>query len=211
MKGQLHSLSSLHPTANWPSAGAGKQLSRFKLFLNDLDAKLQNTPSSLIFRVVVPSILPPALYSPGACNPTEVLQFLHGLRALLRVYSQRLTALITLPISLFPRETGLTRWMELLCDGVLELIPLPRQTGVNPDTKKEDVIQGMMKVHSLPVYHERGGGLEGSFTRENLSFRLSSSNGLVIKPFSLPPVGEDEHNKSEEKKEEQKKKQSLEF
>ena len=32
--------------------------------------------------------------------------------------------MVSLPLFLQPRSAGLTRWMELLCDGVLELVPL---------------------------------------------------------------------------------------
>jgi elongator complex protein 4 len=48
------------------------------------------------------------------------------------------------------------------------------------------------------VYHEKGGGgAENNHFREDLSFSLSASKGLVIKPFSLPPLGEEgSHEKS---------------
>lgn len=89
--------------------------------------------------------------------------------------------------------------MELLCDGVIELVPLPPnrsgdgQTGrERADAKKEDYGQGILKVHTLPIFHEKGGGETGSIDfREDLSFSLSSSKGLVIKPLSLPPLGEE--------------------
>jgi elongator complex protein 4 len=60
------------------------------------------------------------------------------------------------------------------------------------------------------VFHEKGGGLEGTWNRENLSFKLSSSNGLVITPFSLPPIG-DEEESSKPAKPTEPKKESLDF
>jgi elongator complex protein 4 len=149
-----------------------------------------------IHRIVIPSLLSPTLYSPGACQPSEVLRFLHALRALLRQHSTQLTAIVTLPVSLFPRSDGLTRWMELLSDGVIELIPLPANPGAPPpstgDSKDEDKSQGLLRVHSLPIYHEKGGGgAEHNHFREDLTFSLSASKGMVIRPFSLPPLGEE--------------------
>lgn len=173
--------------------------SAFKLFIKDLQTKLQASSPSTIYRVVVPSLLSPTLYTPSACQPAEAVQFLHALRALLRRYPSQLTALITLQLSLFPRTNGLTRWIELLSDGVLEMIPLPPKLGAAPPSssgasKVQDQSQGILRVHSLPVYHEKGGGgAENNHFREDLSFHMSSSKGLVIQPYVLPPMEEEDH------------------
>ena len=102
-----------------------------------------------------------------------------------------MTAITTLPLSLYSRSTGLTRWMELLSDGVLELAPFPSTavaTKSNPtSTIQEEPPQGMLKIHRLPIFHEKGGGESSSFETD-LAFTLSRRKGLVIKPFSLPPV-----------------------
>ncbi|KAK3323550.1 Elongator complex protein 4 [Cercophora scortea] len=174
--------------------------SPFKAIIKHLRTQLETSAPTTIHRLVIPSLLSPSLYAAGCGQPSEVLQFLHGLRALLREHSTRLTALITLPTFLFPRSSGLVRWMELLCDGVVELIPLPATPAVAAptDTKTVDQPQGLLKVHALPVYHEKGGGgAATSSFRENLSFSLSASKGLVIKPYSLPPMVEEEKPKKE--------------
>lgn len=185
--------------------------SPFKTFIADVALKIKGSLPSTVHRIVVPSLLSPTIYASSSCRPQEVLQFLHALRALLRQFPTRVTALVTLPISLFPRSTGLTRWAELLCDGVLELVPLQHQSQESRDPLGEDKTQGMLRAHSLPVFHEKGGGLEGGWTREDLSFKLSSSSGLVITPFSLPPVGDDEEPASQPAKKAEAKKESLEF
>lgn len=171
----------------------------FKLFIQNLQNKMQASPPSTVYRVVVPNLLSPTLYAPSACQPAEVLQFLHSLRALLRQYPGQLTAIVTLQLSLFPRNSGVTRWIELLSDGVLEMIPLPPKLGAAPPSsssasKVQDQSQGILRVHSLPVYHEKGGGgAESNHFREDLSFHMSSSKGLVIQPYVLPPMEEDDH------------------
>lgn len=105
--------------------------------------------------------------------------------------------MITLPLTLYPRSTGLTRWMELLSDGVLEFAPFPSTavaTKAPPGltTAQEEPPQGMLKIHRLPVFHEKGGGGgESSGFGDDLAFTLGRRKGLVIKPFSLPPVDGD--------------------
>lgn len=81
--------------------------------------------------------------------------------------------------------------MEVLFDGVIELVHLHRPPHISgtSDERGVDKVQGLVRVHTLPVFHERGGGLQGTWDREDMSFYLSASSGLVIKPFSLPPVG----------------------
>lgn len=181
----------------------------FQKFITEVTSKIRNAPPSTVHRIVVPSLLSPTLYNSAASQPKEILKFLHDLRALLRQFSAQVTAVVTIPVTLFPRSTGLTRWMELLSDGVLELIPL-QQAPVVREPGNEDKGQGLLRAHSLPVFHEKGGGLEGTWNRENLSFKLSSSSGLVITPFSLPPIG-DEEEPTKAAKPNEPKRESLDF
>ncbi|RDL30353.1 Uncharacterized protein BP5553_10231 [Venustampulla echinocandica] len=171
-------------------------VSPFTKFIQHLAAQLSNTPPTTIHRVAIPSLLSPALYPSYASNPSHILQFLHGLRALLRKYPTQLTTLITIPLSLHPRTTGLTRWIELLSDGVLELAPFPASAVVikpsGAATEHEEPPQGMLKIHRLPIFHEKGGGGgENSGSGDDMAFNLSRRKGMVIKPYSLPPVEAD--------------------
>lgn len=189
--------------------GRASQQSPLKRFLADLATSIKASLPSTIHRIVVPNLLSPTIYPSSACRPQEVIQFLHSLRGLLRLFPEQATAMLTLPVSLYPRATGLTRWAELLADGVLELIPLQHQSQMNREPGKEEKSQGMLRAHSLPIFHEKGGALEGSWSREDLSFKLSASSGMVITPFALPPVGEEEEPKPSNTAES--KKESLEF
>jgi elongator complex protein 4 len=166
--------------------------SPFPSILQNIRQQLASTPSHTIHRVVIPSLLSPALYPPSSAHPTSILQFLHALRALLRQYPTRLTAIFTLPISLYPRTSGLIRWIEILSDGVLELSPFPyshmqalaQSAGT---TKDEERPQGMLAVHKLPVFHEKGGGGGAEDLGEDMAFTLSRRK-FVIAKFSLPPM-----------------------
>ncbi|OBR08934.1 Paxneb protein [Colletotrichum higginsianum IMI 349063] len=208
VKGELHATPSM-AVMGWVQPQGSVSSSPLDTFIANVSTKLEASPPGIIHRILVPSLLSPALYGSSVCRPADALQFLHKLRALLRQHCGRLTAIISLSTSLFPRSTGFTRWMELLCDGTFEMLPLPRKVHMQPNTKSEDVVQGMLKVHSLPVYNERGGGLEGHSSRENLSFRLSSSSGLIFKPFVLPPLLGEEEDKGA--KDERKRGEKLDF
>ncbi|KAF2129640.1 paxneb superfamily protein-like protein [Dothidotthia symphoricarpi CBS 119687] len=166
--------------------------SPFTAILQNIQQQLATTPAHTIHRLVIPSLISPALYPPSSAHPSSILQFLHALRALLRQYPTRLTAIFTLPLSLYPRSSGLVRWMEILSDGVLELSPFPYShmqalaTSAGT-TKDEERPQGMFAVHKLPIFHEKGGGGGADELGEDLAFTLSRRK-FVIAKFSLPPM-----------------------
>ncbi|KAI2846603.1 hypothetical protein CBS147482_3451 [Aspergillus niger] len=155
-----------------------------------LQAAITSCPPNTVHRILIPSLLNPTIYPPDSCQPDNLLPFLHSLRALMSAQGARVTAMITLPLSLFPRATGLVRWMELLSDGVIELCPFPHSSDAlatsGAATSQEEPPQGMLKVHRLPVLHERGGGSDQNIGQD-WAFTLSRKK-FEIKPFSLPPA-----------------------
>ncbi|CAI7632730.1 hypothetical protein N7533_004407 [Penicillium manginii] len=164
--------------------------SPFPAILNRLQTAIASSPPNTIHRIVIPSLLNPTLYPPESCRPEYILQFLHSLKALLNAYPTRVTAMITLPLCLYPRSSGLVRWIELLNDGVIELCPFPHSadnlTTSGAATSHEEPPQGMLKTHRLPILHERGGGSDQN-VGEDWAFTLSRRR-FEIKPFSLPPA-----------------------
>ena len=161
------------------------------MFLAQVTKAVSGGGVATMHRVVIPSLMAPALYESSCSLPQRVLKFVHGLRALLRRFPAQLTAVITLPTSLHPRTAGHVRWIELLSDCVLELIPFQYRSRLETGVKSHDKAQGLLRTHTLPGYHERGGGLVGNGVREDLSFKLSGTEGLVILPAYLPPVDND--------------------
>jgi elongator complex protein 4 len=178
-------------------------ISPYSSILQNISTSLSTTPPSTLHRLIIPSLLSPALYPPQSSQPTHLLQFLHSLRALLSTHNTRLTVMLSLPLSLYPRMSGLVRWIELLSDGVLELAPFPHSSSLGAAnstsgaaTSQEEPPQGMMKVHRLPIFHERGGGNPEGMT-EDWAFTLSRRK-FAIKPFSLPPLeGDNEAQRGE--------------
>lgn len=162
--------------------------------LVSIHKRLQNaiaqSPANTVHRIVIPSLLNPTLYPPEVVQPENLLPFLHSLKALLSTTGARITAMITIPLSLYPRTSGLVRWMELLSDGVIELCPFPHSADAlatsGAATAHEEPPQGMLKTHRLPVLHERGGGSDQN-VGQDWAFTLSRRK-FEIKPFSLPPA-----------------------
>ena len=176
--------------------------SPFQAAIKSLSQSISSSPPNQIHRIVIPSLLSPSLYPYHASNPPFVLQFLHFLRGLIRKYATQLTAMINLPIELFPRSSALVRWIELLSDGVIELSPFLYQNDAAgmaatsaAATAKEEPPQGLIKLHRLPVLQERGGGGAGTGIGgggrfnlgEDLAF-VASRRSFTIKPFHLPPI-----------------------
>lgn len=158
--------------------------------MQNLQSSIENSPPNTVHRIVIPSLLNPAVYPPETSQPEYLLRFIHSLRALLSHNAYNITAMITIPLSLYPRSTGLIRWVEILCDGVVELCPFPHSSDAiatsGAATAHEEPPQGMLKTHKLPVLHERGGGSDQNIG-EDWAFTLSRRR-FEIKPFSLPPA-----------------------
>ncbi|KAF2258483.1 PAXNEB-domain-containing protein [Lojkania enalia] len=175
---------------NYITVPATAKDSPFVSVLQNLQRQIACSPPNSIHRLLIPGLLSPATYPLTAAQPQYVLQFLHALRALLRQYPTRLAAMFTLPLTLYPRSTGLVRWMEILSDGVLELSPFPNDRRLSTSgaaTQEEERPQGMFAVHKLPIYHEKGGGGGAEWLGEDLAFTVSRRKFMIAK-FSLPPV-----------------------
>ncbi|KAI7495819.1 paxneb protein [Hortaea werneckii] len=169
----------------------------FESIIPSLDQAIQTLPPGTLHRLVIPTVLSPALWPPTASRPENFLHFLHSLQALLQKHPTRLTAMLTLPLELQPRSSGLTRWAELFSDGVLELTPFPhlmdasRSSGLAESggarAGKDEQPQGMLKVHKLPITTARGegGAGPGNTIGEDLAFTVSRRK-FEIRPFSHP-------------------------
>ncbi|KAL4779208.1 Elongator complex protein 4 [Aspergillus varians] len=178
-----------------------------------LEANIASSSPNTVHRIVIPSFLNLTLYPPDVSEPENVLPFLHSLRALASSSGSRITVMMTIPLSLFPRSSGLVRWMEILCDGVIELCPFPHSSDAlstsGAATSHEEPPQGMLKTHRLPVLHERGGGSDQNIG-EDWAFTLSRRK-FEIKPFSLPPAEGDQEAENKTRSDKMPKKEDLEF
>ena len=148
----------------------------------------------MLFRSL-PSLLSPLLYPATAFQPHHLLSLFHSLRSLLSSHAN-LTIITSLPLPLSPRSSGLTRWLELLHDGVIELSPFPHSADAldnsvvrGPSGTAEEPPQGLLRLHRLPILHDRGSGRRAY--DDDWTFTLSRRK-LTIKPFNLPPIEGDQ-------------------
>lgn len=170
--------------------------SPFTPILTSLTHFLTTSPPTTIHRLVLPSLLSPALYPPHASHPPHLLQFLHSLRSLLRSHQTTLTAMLSLPLTLYPRTTGLLRWAELLVDTVIELTPvaaLMERAAREAAKGREDVPLGVVRVWKVPGKRGGmgGGGEGGAGGGEDLAFTVTRRR-FGIGLLSLPPAEEGE-------------------
>ncbi|OAL37164.1 hypothetical protein AYO20_03642 [Fonsecaea nubica] len=207
----------VHPASSkldFIQLGSNPTHSPFAPVLDRLNASVMNSAPETVHRIVIPSLLSPALYPPWSSQPQNILQFLHSLRALFAAHPGRLTAVMSLPLSLYPRSSGLVRWIELLNDGVFELSPFPHSAegdatpARGPSGVAEEPPQGLLQVHRLPMLHDRGSGL-GTF-ESDWTFTLSRRK-FTIKPFNLPPVEGDTGAQQAAGQEQTGKKADMEF
>lgn len=167
--------------------------SPFTLVLSKLLNILNTSPPGTIHRLVIPNILFPGFYPPHACLPVHLLQFAHSLRALLRTHHTTLTAMISLQLELHPRTAGLVRWIELLSDAVVELVPIPalmERAHQAASKGHEDVPMGLVRVWKLPDKRLGMAGAGGSLG-DDLAFTVTRKR-FGIGLFSLPPAEEGE-------------------
>lgn len=101
--------------------------------------------------------------------------------------------MLSFPLSLYPRTIRLSRWIEHLSSGVIELLPFPYLAEADTSTAGKGKAQGLLRISKLPHTTDRGEGGAGSSNTigDDLAFTLSRKK-FVIEPFSLPPVEGDQ-------------------
>lgn len=204
IKGTLHATPLPNPLQ--PSPQPEIEHSPLRKFLASVSASLASTPPSTLHRIVLPNFLAPTLYALDGWSFAYVLGLFSGLRSLMREYGRRLTVMLSLSTTLYERTNEYVRQLENLCDNVVELVPLPpnrpsaasknassSSSGIG-DKSPAARMQGWFKVHKLQLYSEIGcigSSPQGKSLRENLCFSVSSSKGLVVDLYSLPPIEDD--------------------
>ncbi|ORY85656.1 Elongator complex protein 4, partial [Protomyces lactucae-debilis] len=152
------------------------------------------TETTGFIRAVIPFLLSPALYPPGASQPRHFIRFLNNLRLVCRQYPHRIAIMATLPLDLYPRNTSMTTWAEILSDGVLELTPLPSPTSdvTALETSSMSMAgdptgpQGLLKLIKIPQLERWSAGSE-----VDLAFKVTRKR-FSIEAWSLPALGEEE-------------------
>ncbi|KAH3684884.1 hypothetical protein WICPIJ_004146 [Wickerhamomyces pijperi] len=108
-----------------------------------------------IVRLIIPSFLNPAMYSPMLTTLTEVLPFIHKLKALTRTHTNLIIA-ATIPLDLYSKDSILVKTMESLFDSVIQLEPFKQdmlafleKAYKNEPTKVSHGLVHIFKLNSL--------------------------------------------------------------
>lgn len=163
------------------------------LAIIESNAKMCRAQNSVL-RVVIPGILHPAIYHPGATD--SVVKFLHSLQNLCAIYSTTICIFITLNTSLYTRDNFLTGWIEHLCNGVIELDPKPElfekiKDGRPTSQSSSDAnkpYQGFVNIYKLPLFSDRGSMMVRN--AEHV-FRVGKRN-FEISEWGIPVEEEEE-------------------
>lgn len=153
-----------------------------------------------VIRVLIPSFLHPATYSPESSSPAEAVRFVHTLAHLARTeFPFNVAIVMTLALELFPREKFLTRWIEIISDAVIHIEPFGEKletggnassggTGDEKDDKKQKPYQGLIHVYKVPHLSEKGGM---HIRRSEYAFRVSRKV-FEIDEWGIPIEDEDD-------------------
>lgn len=153
-----------------------------------------------VVRVIIPFFLNPAAYPPETTAPSEAIRFVHSLVHLARTeYPSNLSITMGLALELFPRETYLTRWLEISSDAVIHIEPFGEQQDSSPgsmqssrksskmfETKQKEY-QGLIHVYKVPRLCEKGGM---HVCKSEYAFRVNKTE-FEIEEWGIPV--EDQH------------------
>lgn len=150
-----------------------------------------------VVRIIVPSFLHPATYPPGSAAPSEAVRFFHSLAHFARTeFPFNVAVVVTLALELYPRETYLTRWLEVAADAVVHLEPFGERLDAEraADSKgagdKKKPYQGLVHVYKVPRLSEKGGM---HLRRSEYAFRVSRKV-FEIDEWGIPVEGDAEES-----------------
>lgn len=151
-----------------------------------IEKTLKKSPQTVI-RVLVPSFLHPAVYPPDCSLSNEVIRFMYALVRLARTYSNNVAILISISLELYPRESSLMKWIEILVDGLLHIDPFPEKmdtlaTEAPSDSSSNKPYQGLVNVYKLPMFSERG---QMVVRKGELAFRVGRKS-FEIEEWGIP-------------------------
>lgn len=153
---------------------------------HSIEAALKKSPSTVI-RVVVPSLLHPAIYPPDCSTSSEVVRFMHGLVCLARKHTGNVAIIASISLELYPRHSSLVKWVETLMDGLLHIDPFPEKMDslvaeAPSDSSANKAYQGLLNVYKLPVLSERG---QMVTRRGELAFRVGRKS-FEVEEWGIP-------------------------
>ncbi|CCC68277.1 hypothetical protein NCAS_0B01930 [Naumovozyma castellii] len=154
--------------------------------------KTINLHSNKLIRIIIPSLLHPAMYPPKMFNLTGIIALLHGLRSIIKKYGDRCVMFGTISSDLF--GPLLLTQLENLFDSVVKLEPFPQEMLQWLEkiykSQPSKVQHGLLHVFKLPVFSERG---EMRVTKSEWAFR-NGRKKFEIEEWSIPVEDTEDEN-----------------
>ena len=151
--------------------------------LNQLESLIDKHKNKLI-RIVVPSFLHPAMYPPQMYEVANAIGLLHGLKSIVKKFSNRTIMLMTVSKELL--SYLLQSQMESLFDGIIDLEPFPQEMLQYLEkiykSQPNKVQQGLVHLIKLPVFSDRG---EMHHRHAEYAFK-NSKKSFKIEEWSIP-------------------------
>lgn len=153
---------------------------------------LMKKHQSKLIRILLPNLLHPGIYPPKMTRLIGIIPLLHGLRALIKRYSNRSVLLATISTALYHNQPLLMAQIEQLFDSVLTLEPFGQEMLQFLEraykSQPNKIQHGLVHVAKLPVFSERG---EMHVMRSEWAFKNGRKN-FEIEEWGIPVDDEDE-------------------
>lgn len=164
-----------------------------QVVLTQLEQTIKKHNGKLI-RVVVPSLLHPAMYTPTMFSLVKIMPLLHGTRSLVKKYGSRCVLLASVSSDLL--DELLVSQMENAFDSVINLEPFDQDMTQLLEraykSQPNKIQQGLLHILKLPVFSERG---EMHVLRSSYAFK-NSKRKFEIEEWGIPvdDVEDNENN-----------------
>lgn len=137
-----------------------------------------------LIRIVIPSLLHPAVYPPKMFSLSGIIPLLHGIRCLVKKYENRCVLFTTLSSDIL--DELLLAQIENTFDSVINLEPFSQEMMQFLEraykTQPNKVQHGFLHVLKLPVFSDRG---EMHVIKSNLAFR-NGRKKFEIEEWGIP-------------------------
>lgn len=125
--------------------------------LTQIDQIISRNAGKLI-RIVIPSFLNPAIYSPRFFASTSCISLLHGLKSILKTYSDRCILMASASSDVL--NTFLKTQIENLFDSVIDIDPFPQKMVEFLErvykSQPNKIQHGLLHILKLPLLSDRG-------------------------------------------------------
>ncbi|CCE64675.1 hypothetical protein TPHA_0I01710 [Tetrapisispora phaffii CBS 4417] len=167
-----------------------------KTILSKLLETIEKHPKKLI-RIVIPSLLHPAMYPPNMFKLQNIIPFLHGIRSTVKQYSQRSVLLTTLSSDIL--DPIIISQMENLFDSVIVLEPFEQEMLQFLEraykTQPNKVQHGLVHIKKRAIFSDFG---EMHVVKSEWAFK-NGRKKFEIEEWGIPVEDEDAESAKKDK------------